>query len=197
MNMRKFIRGFSLIEMILVIALIAIAAVMVIGPAVVRADDGTFTTNKHWKRVFESHSGTAAESITLGQPVAYNRYSGEIYVADADDADRRPAIGLAGNSASADGSVMIVTKGIIGGMPCGLGTEASSAITPIGTPLALGIVQGGITILQTGASGVSQYVGYAAPLSQQAVDSGVTTGTDTYYINVAAPTRRTDGGWVD
>ncbi|MDY7034549.1 MAG: hypothetical protein SV375_00075 [Thermodesulfobacteriota bacterium] len=191
------LKGFTLFELILIFAAFVIAAIMMIGIGVLRADDGSFTTNRHWKQTFNYHSGTAGEAITLGQPVAYNRYSGKIYVADADDADRRPAIGVAGNTASADGDVMIVTKGIISGMPCGLGTETSSAITPIGTPLALSTTQGGITILQTAASGITQYLGYAAPLSQQAVDSGVTTGTDTYFINVAAPERRTDGGWVD
>lgn len=159
------------------------------------AANGTFTTNKHWKAKWERFSATAGEAISLGDPLALNRYSGEAYKADADDADRRPAVGFAGNSASAAGTVEIVRRGILSGMPAGLGTESSNAVTPIGTPLILSTTQGHVTIYQTAAAGVSQFMGFAWPLSEQAVNSGVTTGTDTYFVDVDAPRNTTGGAW--
>jgi len=173
------------LTMILVFALAAYGA------------NGTFTPNPHWKQIWEYFSGTAGENITTGAPVAYNRYDGKIYEADADDADARPAVGLAGNTAASGKSVKIVTRGILSGVSTGLGYEAISRVTPIGIPLFLSNIPGGatgVTHFNTTASGatavpsgITQYLGTAMPLSQQASASGVTLGTDTFFINVQPP----------
>jgi hypothetical protein len=175
---------------LLVVALI-MAGIFAVQLAV--AANGTFTTNKHWKAKWERFSATAGESISLGDAVALNRYSGKAYKADADDADRRPAVGFAGNSVSANGTLEIVRRGLLSGMPCGLGTESSNAVTPIGTPIVLSTVQGHVTVFQTATTGVSQTVGYAWPLSDQAAKAGVTTGTDTYLVDLNAPRSGSSG----
>jgi hypothetical protein len=158
------------------------------------AANGTFTTNKHWVQKWESFGATAGEAITIGDAIALNRYNGKAYKADADDADRRPAVGFAGNTAASGAKVEVVTRGILSGMPAGLGTESSNCVTPIGTPLLLDkVVQGRVTVFQTPTTGVSQYMATAGPLSQEAVRAGVTTGTDTYIVNTQMPRSGTSG----
>lgn len=162
------------------------------------AANGTFTTNKHWKQKWERIGGTAGESIGIGEAVAFHPQSGKVYKADANSSTRRPAVGLSGTSAVANQEIEIVRRGILSGMPAGLGTESSNCVTPIGIPLYLASdPAGGVTHIHTTVSGVTavgtgitQFLATALPLSQEAVRAGVTTGTDTYLVNVSDPEHR-------
>lgn len=153
------------------------------------AASGTFTQNKHWKQKWERIDAVAGETISPGDPVALNRYTGKAYKADSDDADRRPAVGLAGVTATAGNRVEIVRKGILSGLPCGLTAQYTSAVTPVGAPLFLDNSQGGITTF-TGVGvtlGVSQILATVLPLSEQATANGVTIGSDTILVDVQPP----------
>jgi len=185
-----------------VVAIVAVFMLGILNPPV-KAD--TYTMNPHWKKKWERFNAVTAGAtfIPVGAPLAYDRASGRVDLADASNRNRTPCIGFAGTESSAAGTnIEVITRGILSGISCGLGTENLSAITPIGVPLFLAGTGGvynrdatGVTLFSGVSdagnsiypSGTTQTVGWAMHLSDRAVTTGVTIGTDTYYIDVQMP----------
>jgi hypothetical protein len=81
---------------------------------------GVFVTTSAFAAVFLKNSwarfsGTAGESLAIGDIVAIKDSDGKIYKADADDVTLRPAVGIVSKAASLNGVVGITTIGIFGG----------------------------------------------------------------------------------
>ncbi|MBW2606129.1 MAG: hypothetical protein JRD05_00690 [Deltaproteobacteria bacterium] len=70
---------------------------------------------EYWKQKFEYFSAEAGEALVVGDVVCVKPADGEIYKADADDGDLRPAIGVIGEGGAADTIVQVVTRGILAG----------------------------------------------------------------------------------
>jgi hypothetical protein len=88
------------------IVVLMVLCVLAIGP--VQAAD-------FWKQKGFRISGTAGEDLSKGDVVCIKDADGEVYQADADDSDLRPAVGVIGHAADEDGTVEIVVQGILAG----------------------------------------------------------------------------------
>jgi hypothetical protein len=117
-----------------------------------------------WQVKNARFSGTAGETLTVGQVVCIKASDNKIYKAKADDASLRPAVGVIGKGGTSGALVEIVTDGIIAGM---------SNATP-GGRLYLDTTAGGIT---TSAPNAPQVIGFGLPGSAANV-------TTTYKIQM-------------
>lgn len=97
------IRGKSLAVMVLVVAMLTVFAV---APAMA----AVYVKNS-WVRF----SGTAAETLAVGDIVCIKDADGLVYKADANDAALRPAVGIVSKGASTSGVVGVTVIGIFGG----------------------------------------------------------------------------------
>ena len=116
-----------------------------------------------WTQKNTRFSGTAGETLAIGDVVCISGTDGKIYKADADDSAKRPAIGVVGKGGLALSIVEVVTNGIIGGQ---------TSATP-GARLYLSATAGAITAT---APTNAQPLGFVMP--------GVigSTGSTTYNI---------------
>lgn len=111
------------------IALIVLLAALLVAPQAMAA--------YNVKKVFMRFSGTAGEALATGEAVCLKDADGYVYLADANDADLRPAVGVVGSkTASASGqTVEIVVVGVISGWSSlaengsGYLSETAAAIT--------------------------------------------------------------------
>lgn len=69
----------------------------------------------YWTAKNDRFSGTAGETLTVGQAVCIKASDNKIYKADADDATLRPAVGFIGKGGAANSVVEIVTDGVLAG----------------------------------------------------------------------------------
>ncbi|MHC1726503.1 MAG: hypothetical protein AB9866_10915 [Syntrophobacteraceae bacterium] len=97
------IRGKSLAVMVLVVAMLTVFAV---APAMA----AVYVKNS-WVRF----SGTAAETLAVGDIVCIKDADGLVYKADANDAALRPAVGIVSKGASTSGVVGVTVIGVFGG----------------------------------------------------------------------------------
>jgi hypothetical protein len=125
---------------------------------------GVAYAGSYWQVKNDRFSGTAGETLTVGQVACIKASDNKIYKADADDATLRPAIGVIGKGGAVNTIVEIVTDGILAG--------ASNA-TP-GERLYLSATAGSIT---TTAPNNPQVIGFGLP----GTTANVTT---TYKIHV-------------
>lgn len=188
--MGKFIKENKGLSLYGLFAVMAIAAILTIGllapsiqsPALADGDDG-ISARIYWQQKWDYFSGTASETITVGQALTMHQYTGDIGLADCDAGASNQVIGLAGNGAANGGSVQVVRSGILSGLAVPAGDN--TGLTPYGSPVYVGATAGSVTSYPTNWSGgVSLFVGTAISRSDYAVDSGVTTGTDRILVNV-------------
>lgn len=68
-----------------------------------------------WKQKFVRFAGTAGETVATGDLVCIKGSDGQVYKADANDANLRPAIGVIAKGGAAEATVEIVAIGILTG----------------------------------------------------------------------------------
>jgi len=109
------------------IAILAIAALVL---AVFTAPAAAFDIKQSLARF----SGTAGETLALGDVVCIKGSDGYVYEADADDSDLRPALGIVGHGGSSGSLVEVLTicsmsgwSSLTPGMPAFLSATASEA----------------------------------------------------------------------
>ena len=188
--MFKFIKenkGFTLYGLIVLMAIAAIFTIGLLAPPIqptARADgDDGISARIYWQHKWQYFSGTACETITIGQALTMSLYTGGIGLADCDAGASDYVIGLAGNGAANGESVQVVRSGVLAGLAVPAG--ANAGLTPYGAPVFVATVAGGITTFPTNyTSGTSLVVGTVLPLSEYAADSGVTTGSDRILVNI-------------
>lgn len=120
----------------------------------------------YWKQKYIRFSATAGETLTIGDVVCIKGSDGKAYLADADDASYRPAVGVVSKGGSSAATIEITVRGIISGMP-----EASP-----GARLFLSGTPGDfVTTAPTNA----QAIGWVMP--------GTDASSTTYFIDVTVP----------
>ncbi|MBN1104752.1 MAG: hypothetical protein JXL84_15140 [Deltaproteobacteria bacterium] len=143
----------------------------------------------HWKQKWSYFSGTASETISLGDALTMNVVTGEIGKADADSGTSAFLIGFAGNGASYGQSVQVVMKGILSGISEILGHGKNTGLTPYGAPVFLSTDAGGVTtwanLVKHLGTGATVYAGRVMQRSEWAVGAGVVHGSDTILIDVS------------
>jgi len=122
-----------------------------------------------WRQKWVRFAATAGETLAIGDVVCIKNSDGKAYKADADDSDKRPAVGVIGKGGAANASVEIITVGILAGQ---------SALST-GFRLFLSTGAGAYTV---SAPTNAQIVGWVMPTA------GSTTTSTTYFINVMPPT---------
>jgi len=141
-----------------IVAVTAILAVMASVPAFAAG----------WQAKYERFSGTAGATLGVGDVVCISGADGKVYKADADDAAKRPAVGVIGKGGAAGAKVEIITRGIISGM-----TAATS-----GNRIFLSATAG--KTVDTAPTN-AQLLGFVLPPETAAATNTV------YYINVQLP----------
>lgn len=68
-----------------------------------------------WKQKIVRFAGTAGETVATGDLVCIKGSDGQVYKADANDADLRPAIGVIAKGGAAEATVEVVAIGILTG----------------------------------------------------------------------------------
>ena len=195
--MRNFIKenkGISLMGVIVAVALVAVFTIGLWAPFTpppagpVPALAGTIpgiSARPYWQQKWNYFSGTACETITVGQALTMNTGTGEIGLADCDAGASDYVVGLAGTAAGNGESVQVVRSGILAGLEIPI--NQNTGITPYGSPVYLANVAGGITSYPVNwAGGVTLFVGTAITKSDYAVDNSGTTanGTDRILVNI-------------
>ena len=148
-----------------IFALISFLAVLLVATFLVPSAQGA----EYWKQTFVRFSGTAGETLSIGDVACIKNSDGEAYKADANDSSLRPAVGVIGKGGSGDDTVEIISMGILAGQ---------SALST-GYRLFLSETAGAMTV--TGPTN-AQVVGWVMPTS------GSTTTSTTYFINVLPET---------
>ena len=98
--MKRFLR----LGLMALMVVILIAAVM---PQAANAAE-------YWKAKYERFSATIGETLATGDVVYIKGSDGEAYKADADDSNKRPAVGIVDKGGSS-GTAEIVVRGILAG----------------------------------------------------------------------------------
>lgn len=122
-----------------------------------------------WQQKITRFSAIAGEALAVGNVVCIKGSDGKAYLADADDANLRPAVGVIGRGGSSGAAVEIVLDGIIVGM-----TEASP-----GARLFLSSATGGL--MTTTAPTNAQPIGWVMPGRSGTATSGM------YFIRAVMP----------
>ena len=120
---------------------------------------------EYWKQKFVRVAGTAGETVAIGDLVCIKAADGQVYKADANDANLRPAIGSIAKGGDAEATVEIIAIGILTGQ---------TAASP-GVRLFLSETAGAFTT--TGPTN-AQAVGW---VSTDTIDTATST---TYFIFV-------------
>lgn len=123
----------------------------------------------NWQQKYERFSATAGETLATGNVVCISGSDGKAYKADADDAAKRPAVGVIGKGGASGAKVEIITRGMIAGM----------AAATAGGRLYLSTTAGA---LMNTAPTNAQALGFVVP-----PDPAATAGT-VYFIKVQIPT---------
>lgn len=122
---------------------------------------------EHWKQKYTRFSGVAGETLATGDVACIQASSGNVYKADANDSDKRPAVGIIGKGGASTATVEIVVMGVLAGQ---------TAVSP-GAKLHLSETAAAITAT---APTNEQILGWGMPNSGSA-------STTSYFINVIPP----------
>ncbi len=121
------------------------------------------TAATHWQKIDNSYAVTAGEALTIGQTAYIKDSDGKAYKADADGSSTYPVAGVVEYTVSSGASVLIVTRGLLGGQ---------SALTE-NAPVFISATAGGLT--QTATPAYPQAIGNAISITQ--IDINVTPYT--------------------
>jgi len=124
---------------------------------------------EYFKQVFARFSATAGATLATGDAVCIAASDGYAYKADANDANKRPAVGFIGKGAASGSKVEIIVRGVLAGQ---------TAASP-GARLFLSDTAGAAT---TTSPTNAQALGWVLPGT-----AGAATST-TYFIDVTPPT---------
>jgi len=142
-----------------VVALMLVLAIMFAVPQAMAAE--------YWKQKYARFSGVAGETLATGDVVSIQASTGNVFKADANDSDKRPAVGIIGKGGAITTTVEIVVTGVLAGQP---------AVSP-GAKLHLSETPAAITAT---APTNEQILGWGMPNSGSA-------STTSYFINVIPP----------
>ena len=143
------------------ISLLIMAIFIMVGLSAAPAEAGYF--KQKWIRF----SAVAGETLSVGDVVYIKTTDGKAYKADADDPNKRPAVGVVSKGAPSGSKVEITVAGILAGQ---------TAVSP-GSRLWLSTTAGGITSsIPTNEQGL----GWALPGSSAA-------STANYFILIQTP----------
>jgi len=161
--MKGFLKTFKKPQGYLVVALASLLVAVLIaafaGPTAWAAE--------HWKQKYTRFSGVAGETLATGDVACIQASTGNVFKADANDSDKRPAVGIIGKGGASAATVEIVVSGVLAGQ---------TAVSP-GAKLHLSETAGAIA---AAAPTNEQILGWGMPNSGSA-------STTSYFINVIPP----------